>query len=408
MRANSSFDRDSFQQLLASAYAVQQSQINSQSLSSIVEVQRLVARGELNVDGAMNLIVESARNVANASGIAIGLLEGDQLTYRAGNGIAVADVGRKVRASLTFSADTQGSREILRVENAQADMRIQAAICRQFGATSLLILPICQRNSLAGVLEVRFSDAHTFAEREVRAYRLMAGLVEEALSKAAEIEQKKRLVEMPATPRAAEKIPPQREKPVDNSSGFPKIAEKRPMYQRGGAALAMVRESQAVRRPALLATTMVQRAKEVNRYKRPSVALAAVAAVLVLTLWIAYGRRAPASPVGSAALSAPAVLEQHAGFQPAKATLEKAGFETQAPTVIEQGAKPVRTAGRRIRVSENEIDYVRGDVTVRYFTYKKPAPPPKQARVGDSRVAHIGDDVTVRYFAPQTGKSASR
>ena len=62
--------------------------MDSQSLSAIVEVQRLIAKGELDVDGAMHLIVDCARNVANATGVAIGLLKGDQLVYRAGSGSA--------------------------------------------------------------------------------------------------------------------------------------------------------------------------------------------------------------------------------------------------------------------------------------------------------------------------------
>jgi GAF domain len=399
MRAKSSLDRESFQQLLASAFAVQESQIDSQSLSSIMEVQLLVARGEIDLDGAMHLIVESARGVGNATGVAIGLLKGDQLTYRAGSGSAVADVGRQVRASLTFSANARTSREILRVENARADTRIQAAICRQFGATSLLILPICQDYVLAGVLEVRFSEAHTFDDREVRAYRLMASVIEEGISQAGQAEQKRKQAEMPATPRAVGMIPPQREKSFDDFGVIPGRTNKRPIYQRGGAALAMVRESPVVRRPTLLATTMVHRAKEVSWHKGRNVTLAAVVVALVLACLLAYKGRGPASHLGSSGPPTSAAVEQQVGFQRAKAR------PGQAAPVSRQEARRAGTAGRRVRVSENEVDYIRGDVTVRYFTYKRPIAQPK--RVGESRIAHIGEDVTVRYFATQPGVKAT-
>ena len=75
MSSYSNLDRKSFQQLLASAFEVQQSQMDSQSLSAIVEVQRLMAKGELDVDGAMHFIVNCARNVANATGVASCLLK---------------------------------------------------------------------------------------------------------------------------------------------------------------------------------------------------------------------------------------------------------------------------------------------------------------------------------------------
>src|SRR5262249_27696234 len=121
-----------------------------------------------------------------ATGVAIAQLQGDQLVYRAGSGSAAANVGRRVTAILSVSRHTQSKAEILRVENAQRDGRIEAAICRQFGAESLLILPVYDNRKLVGVLEVIFSDAHAFHEQEVRTYRLMATLLGEAISRTAQ------------------------------------------------------------------------------------------------------------------------------------------------------------------------------------------------------------------------------
>ncbi len=63
----STVDREPFQKLLVGAFMVQQS---SQSLSAIVE--RLVTREDLDVDGTTHPIVDRTRNVANATGVAIG------------------------------------------------------------------------------------------------------------------------------------------------------------------------------------------------------------------------------------------------------------------------------------------------------------------------------------------------
>src|SRR3984893_71066 len=186
----STLDRESFQKFLANAYAVQQSQVDSQSLSAIVEIQRLITTGHLAVDEALHLIVDRTQNVANATGVAVGLLKGDQLVYRAGSGSAATYTGRSMTARLIVSADSKANCEILRVENAETDARIEAAICRQFGAVSLLILLICHDHAVAGVLEIFFEEAHVFQDSEVRAYRLMAGLVGEAISHAARLEKK--------------------------------------------------------------------------------------------------------------------------------------------------------------------------------------------------------------------------
>jgi hypothetical protein len=385
MSTHSSLDRESFQQLLASAFAVQESQMDTQSLSLIVEAQQSITRGDLDVDGAMHRIVDSARNVANATGVAIGLLKGDRLIYRAGSGSAATYIGRQVGASLTVSTDTKASREILRVENSETDTRIEAAICRQFGAKSLLILPIYHDRAVAGVLEVLFSEAHNFQGREVRTYRLMAELIGEAMSHAAQREQGKLKTESPTLPRAIEQIAPPREKFPNDGAGTPNPANKRAIYQPRWTPVAGRGELSVLRQPAVLAT-MIQRAKRVPWHKvRWNLALAAVVTVFAITCWIAYRGR-PASPLASPALERSTPIEEQVRFQAAKAMPASA-----------KEVRPAKTPLRRVRVGENEVDYVGEDVTIRYFT-SKPAP---RRRVGESQVAYIGDDVTVHYFRPK-------
>ena len=174
---------------MANAFAVQESQIDPHSLTAIMQIQALLASGKLDVDSVMAHIVDSARHVANASGIAVALLKRDRLTYRAGSGTSAPLIGHQVTASLTVSPGTKTNCEILRVENADIDTRIEADICRQFGANALLIVPIYQNGTLAGVLDIRFSEPHAFDVPEVRAYRLMAEQIEAALFHAAQFEQ---------------------------------------------------------------------------------------------------------------------------------------------------------------------------------------------------------------------------
>jgi len=399
MSSNSSLDRETFQQLLASAFAVQESQIISQSLSPIVEVERLVATGKLDIDGAMHQMVDSARNVANATGVAIGLLERDQLIYRAGSGSTVSYIGRQVTASLTVSADTKATGEILRVEDAQTDTRIGAAICRQFGAKSLLILPIYHARALAGVLEVLFSEAHVYQDREVRTYRLMARQIEAAMFQAAQLEQKKKLTaEQPTTRRSVAQITPQREKFLDDPESLPAPPAQHSIYQGRRTALAIARELPVFKQPVFLAMMILQRAEDGARHgSRRNLALAALT-VVVLMGWIAYSARRPASPLGSSALPRSTAIEQQVRFQPANATPAKGTSTVQPAPVPVKEARPAGTTLRRVRMGENEVDYIGEDVTVRYFTYK---PAPQRRRVGESRVAYIGEDVTVRYFTPK-------
>jgi hypothetical protein len=170
MSAHYSRDRESFQGFLANAFAVQECGLDRESLSALIEMQQFVTSGEFDVGRVMSMIVDRALKVSTASGIAIALLESSELVYRAGSGTAANNVGRRVPAVLSASSGAELRREILRVENAQTDSRIQAEICRQFEAKALLMLPMYRGHVLAGVLQVLFSEVHAFLDPEVRMY----------------------------------------------------------------------------------------------------------------------------------------------------------------------------------------------------------------------------------------------
>jgi hypothetical protein len=422
----SSLDRNALQKLLANAFAVQQSQMDKQWLSAIVEVQGLIGSKQLDVDGTMQLIVDRAQTVANATGVAIALFKGHQLVYRAGSGSAADYVGRHVMATLSVPADTTGGREILRVEDAETDTRIQSEICRQFGAKSLLILLIYHEHSVAGVLEVFFSEAHAFQDCEVRAYRLMAGLIGEAMSQSTHLERGKTgtaprpaianpavanlAVSSPAVPHIVQphivqphivqQSPPQRTEVLHHTGSTPD-ADRRAIQQPCQATAAVDGKWSILRRSAVLATSLLQQAKRGPwGGRRWNVAAAAVAAVLVLTSWFVYNNRRPASSFRPSAVQAPTVVEPEAPVVRVKQVSAKGTPALQPAPVLVKPAGTGRASFRRVRVGENEVDYIGDDVTIRYFT-PKPKPTTRRVRVGASEVAYIGDDVTVRYFKPQ-------
>lgn len=418
MNSESTVDRETFQRLLASAFAVQQSQIDRQSLAAILEVQRSVASGKLDVDGAMHYVVESARTVANAAGVAIGLLKGHQLTYQAGSGTSAACVGEHVTASLTVSATTS-SREILRVENAQADNRIEADICRQFGASALLLLPIYRERTVAGVLDIRFDEPHRFEDREVRTYQLMAEQIEAALFRAAEGERKSQIAPelLPADLATAMEgpiEPLEGELPEDapafwmGESSVPSLFERCAM--RYESALAAMRESQSLQRSAGFARTILHRTKKIttklamtiatttaaewagpNRLRNAALSSAAVA--LAISGWIVYTGHREASSLESTTLPKSTAVDS-------PETLSRPSAKAPSELVPAKDVRPSGIVRRRVRIGDSDVEYFGDDVTVRWFTAR---PAKQRARIAKPRVTHIGDDVTVRYFSqPET------
>ena len=373
--------------------------MDTQSLSAVIQIQRLVAAQRLDVNELIHRIAQHTRNVANAAGVAIGLLEGHHLVYRAGIGTAAAFVGRHVTATLSVGADSKGSREILRVENAQADPRIEAAICRQFGAESLLIIPIYRAQTVTGVLEVMFGEAHTFQDREVRAYRLMAGLVGDALlavaAASAKAEEK---VVAAVTPASLVQVEPK----IRAIPSRPVLAAEREnrlaIYEIWEAALAIAGNMAFVRLPGVAA-------KFTNRLRRLpfgvpqwTAVTAAVIALLVVG-WSAYGGRVSVSSDGlhtTNALDQPSAV---APTPPARADADP--VLTSASMSLPKAAPPTF---RRVRVNENEIDDIAADVTVRHFVQK----PTLQHPSSEYNQVEFGKDVTVRYFASNRGVSSTQ
>jgi putative methionine-R-sulfoxide reductase with GAF domain len=399
MTADFTLDSESFQKLLSKAFAVQESGMDSESLTAIVELQRAIATGEADMDRAMDLIAARARNVANATGIAIGLLQGDKLVYRAGRGSAVTYVGQHVMATLSVSGHNTESGEILRVENAETDRRIEAAICRQFGAQSLLILPIYHDGRMAGVLDVLFDEAHAFQHQEVVTYRLIAALVGEAMSYAARPDQKQAvaadLSTMPQSIRLTK--PPQREEARNDHASVPAAATNRAIYESLGTFSARAGKLQGLTHSAW---AMLKRAKRVPWYKNRWQMAVGVAAVLVVACWIGFRDRRPASPLGVSGLQGSNALDQQMPFAPAKGVLPNSTSKPQTALGLEpEERKTSRSMPQPVLDRNIRVRYISDDVTVRYFT---PKPPPLAMLDGNIRVRYISDDVTVRYFTPNS------
>jgi hypothetical protein len=412
MSNRQSVDLELFQTFLANAFAVQESGLDRRSLSAVIEIQRFIAGGgELKLDAAMQMIVDRAIGVAHASGVAIGMLEPNrnELVYKAGSGNAAKDVGRRVPAVLSVSSTPEMRREILRVENAAIDTRIEAEICRQFGAMSVVMLPIYKEGVLVGVLQALFEGAHSFPEREIRAYRLMIGALEEAM-----LPSLQHVAQEPAVP--IKSIPANETHLPQTVQVAQRVAE--PSFE---GCTVQPRTDECVR-PYTVAVHVRQFAESLTAYRAIVIrelarlrggfnealglakihplsgnfrnATAAVGGVLVLSivLWISHR-----SGAANGKINLRGSTSRDAQLQPpAKPIFGTEGDETSKPA--SNGVKEATASSRgfrRVRIGPNEVDYVSEDVTIRKF---EPIHPKPQIR-NTGKEVNFGDDVTVRYFA---------
>jgi hypothetical protein len=378
MSFHPSLDPESFEAFLANAFEVQHSGLDAHSLSVVVEIQRFVAAAGFDLGSALHLIADRALKVSNAGGIAIALLESNELVYRAGSGCAAIQVGRHVSAVLCARSEAQA--EILRVEDAQHDSRVQADICKRFGAMSLLILPVYRDQAISGVLQVHFSEPHVFLDREVRAYRLLAGFVGEAISRNLQSNTNKAVAAQPAT------VPV-----VERTTCAPQLANADDEHQTQSADERQ-RHSVAIEEWATLATAYARQFAELlDRIFANDVwpvAATISAAILLTTAALVAHHHYAASTAVDSTYAIPKTSTQNVSPSPVDADDKRSLPGTKsnmAPT----------SAFRRVQVGPNEVDYIAEDVTIRDFTIR---PARRPTRVSNRQV-NIGEDVTIRYFS---------
>jgi anti-sigma regulatory factor (Ser/Thr protein kinase) len=149
--------------------------------------------------------------------------------------------------------------------------------------------------------------------------------------------------------------------------------------------------------PDPLATALMQRAKLFPWPKPPwDVNVAAFAAVLVLSCWIAYSDRHTASSAGSFELRGTSAVAEQVPLPLANIMLAEYKPTVQTAGIPAEEAR-TRRPHRQVGLAEQEVVHIGEDVTVRYFTAK---PAPHRGFAGQHQIVHMGEDVTVRYFTP--------
>jgi GAF domain len=222
-------DEATFQKLLAAAYVLQEHhdrtrqtappEAESESpdtdsdtsiLAQIVETQHDIQSNHLDLNGTTNLVVERILKVTGAQGAAVGIVNEEELVYRAGSGILAGQVGQALRPEATLSSSTLLHAIILRCPDARTDFRVNPEITKRLGIGSLISVPVLHNGKTGGALELAFAKADAFHDQDVRTCQLMAGLVTETLARTTEEEWRKGLAaERASMLEVLEKIKPQ-------------------------------------------------------------------------------------------------------------------------------------------------------------------------------------------------------
>jgi TPR repeat protein len=186
-------DRQSFEQFLAAASLVQQFQKQAaragrtdafaQPLLELVDTQKAIDTGAMDVDSAIERIVRLALRVVGGEGTAVWLFSNDEFVYRAGSGRnAAQDERLRLTVLARVAAICEPSRESFPGQREWAkgagDSGYYPGAVR-----SLIVGPIYQNQTVVGALAAFSSAFEVFDQRDAGNIRLLSGLIGSAMER---------------------------------------------------------------------------------------------------------------------------------------------------------------------------------------------------------------------------------
>ena len=214
VRTTPDLDEATFQQMLEAAYVLQERSESSppahpaldpaETLAEIAATQELLRSKDSDLHASARLIAERLQKITSATGVAVALLHEDQLEYCAAVGTvaSLAGMGMPIDSSLS---------EFL--QSAAANPALVSELLKRHDSKSPFLFPVYHEGRVAGLLDVRFAKCDAIRGQDVQSCQVMAGLLGEAIARAAKLEWKQALAAERATMlEVLERLRPQLER----------------------------------------------------------------------------------------------------------------------------------------------------------------------------------------------------
>jgi PAS domain S-box-containing protein len=158
--------------------------LDTELFQAVLEVQQAVSAAGLDSETVMRVIAGRGQALTGASGAVIEALRGEDLVPM----VHVGTEPPKLKVSSSLSGLCVQSGELQRCDDTLADQGGPHQAYRALGIRSILAVPLKDEHRILGVLKVVSPEAHAFTERDVKALRLLGGLMGAALGHAAAFE----------------------------------------------------------------------------------------------------------------------------------------------------------------------------------------------------------------------------
>jgi hypothetical protein len=183
--------------------------IDPQWQPDLIQIRQELKSGALDLNAVINRLVKLTQRVVGAGGAGVWLFANNEIFYSAGAGNASNDEGLRLRVISKLAISCQPNRDSQLLGEPTASDTLYDASDRTGCAESLLVEPVYQGHNVAGALAVFSDELNAFTERDAANIRVLADVLAQALSKAAEAGQQQSVaLEPPAMLQLIERMIP--------------------------------------------------------------------------------------------------------------------------------------------------------------------------------------------------------
>jgi hypothetical protein len=161
--------------------------IDPQWLPELIQIRQQVKSGRLDLDAVLNRLVKLSQRIVGAGGAGVWLFTNDEIFYSAGAGNASNDERLRLDVISKLATSHHLRKEtLLRLDKPTPIDTDHDTDDGPGRAMSLLVEPICQGHNVAGALAVFSDELNAFTELDAANIHVLAAVLAQALSKAAE------------------------------------------------------------------------------------------------------------------------------------------------------------------------------------------------------------------------------
>ena len=152
----------------------------------LLTIQDEVLKAGRNLDLLMQIVADrTPKAITGADGTQVEMRDAHERVCRAASGITAPFVGRRGRISGSLIEECMASRKAHLCLDVETDPLVNLAACRAAGIKTLILAPILQEKSVAGVLKIFSTRPGAFGEADLLVAQLLAGAISAGLTRMA-------------------------------------------------------------------------------------------------------------------------------------------------------------------------------------------------------------------------------